>query len=513
LIIIWFTVRAMTTRHAASGFCVGLVITLLVVSLLSGERSPPPSSPSTEAISVVTEEPAEVPDPNSPTDTTANQSSRCFEYYRSHELPGDSIYRVPCVPQETPGLAGVQHAPFGMIARFHHRPWQDSATADALQLKEPASAVPRVRVAVEMSGHMRTYRKCAASARANLLDSTGGLLFLATYPDLGDKRFGVRFQEQDAAVDLSELRSLYGADHLAAMYLVDLPAARVRLARGFPTLFVVKQWSWMIYQLFMMEVAHNLTLNHVGLLGLDDSFGGQKYFAHSVNVSGLGNPGLSWGGFDIYIRVRPDLYILGQLRFERPVHAGNSSNNSNKISFMFSCGGNEYPTFDLNPTDVFRTTHHPIWLWVKDPLSDHSAIGQPAAMDKFLRLFSDTVFRDPRAQERRVFPHGQTAERLWGEHAERQGLIVRRVPGWHIMLRNAAKFSNATLYASEFKRKLISLVFGVTDARAVGCPSRDNCVSILTHKPRKIKTGSGTKRSVTKLPPGFTGKDCVKEGG
>jgi len=469
------------------------------------------------------------------TGTGDRRHEGCVEFLRTHELPTDHIYRVPCVPRNASGLVSVRHAPFGVIATFRHRALEPAmaaavahsadpgttlapvaGTASSASLRSAATVVGKVgtpvRVAVEMSGQMRTYRRCAGQARSTLLEPNGALLFLATYPDVGDKRFGERQQkEQDDEADVSELRALYGADHLAAAYLVDLPTVRARLMRGFPTLFVLKQWSWMIYQLFMMELAHNTTAAHVGLITRHESFGSVPYVDHTETfVDGDGDaadPGRSWGAFDVYVRLRPDLWVMGRVRFVRPptsaAPANTTSVSTAPLLMHFDCGGEAYPAVEFNQSVVLRSPHHPIFLWPWDPLSDHSAIGQPPAMNAFLRLFSDTVHRDPAAQERRVFYHGNTAEKLWGEHAGRQGLLVKRVPGWHLMLRNAAKFTNATLHASEFKKKLISIIFGATDPH-VGCPAIDNCNTVLTHKPKK-KLGGGKK---VFAKPGFTGRDC-----
>jgi hypothetical protein len=71
------------------------------------------------------------------------------------------------------------------------------------------------------------------------------------------------------------------------------------------------------------------------------------------------------------------------------------------------------------------------------------------------------------------------------------------------MLRNPGAFKNGTLVASDFKKKLISIIFGATDPN-VGCPAIDNCNAVLTHKPKK-KVGGGKKFFAK---PGFNGKDC-----
>ena len=476
--------------------------------------------------------------------TGSKKFDGCVEFLRAQEQPSDTMYRVPCVPRGAPGLVSVRHAPFGVVATFRHRELGASLAAAKAAVDDPGTTLPPMpnaataassgdggtktsslrrvaadggsplRVAVEMSGQMRTYRRCAPTARANVLEPNGALLFLATYPDLGDKRVGGRsVEQQDPEVDVAELRQLYGADHLAAAYLVDLPTARGRLMRGFPTLFVLKQWSWMIYQFLMMELTHNTTRAHVGLATYEESFGGVPYVDH-VEVFGndtstatttaheargkIPEPGASWGGFDVFVRLRPDLWVMGRMRFVRPPTAP-----AETAHMLFDCGGEAYPRVEFNATTVLRSPHHPIYLWPMDPLSDHSAIGLPPAMNAFLRLFSDTVHREPAAQEKRVFYHGNTAERLWWEHAVRQGLLVKRVPGWHLMLRNPGAFKNGTLVASDFKKKLISIIFGATDPN-VGCPAIDNCNAVLTHKPKK-KVGGGKKFFAK---PGFNGKDC-----
>ena len=111
----------------------------------------------------------------------------------------------------------------------------------------PPPSSDRLRVAVQMSGHMRTFRRCRQSLIDNVLSTNDALLFIATYPDIGDKRFGIRFQDRDDPVPVDEVASSF-APFLAGIYMLDAPTVTQWLTKEFPQYFYLNQWSWMVYQ-------------------------------------------------------------------------------------------------------------------------------------------------------------------------------------------------------------------------------------------------------------------------
>jgi hypothetical protein len=378
---------------------------------------------------------------------------------------GDAVSRVPCVPWNVSALVRVTRRAHGLVCTFR----------DARAGEAPSAM--RLRVAVEMSGHLRTYRNCAASLRENLLAPNYARLFVATYPDVGFKQFAVRVQRRDAAVDVPEGRALSG-EHLAALYLLDLPTVTARLRRDFPRLFGDTQWSWMIYQLFTMDAAHRLTAPAAG----ETEIAGP--LSHSNESSA---PAAGFGEFDVVVRVRPDLYVLGTVRL--------LWHGAAAALFAMECGGDVFE-LPFNRTTLLRAPHHPRLVWDKDPLSDHSAIGFATPMAHFVTLYDAARAMPPAMQRRLVFRDGSSAEGIAAWHARRAGLQTLTAVGWHVLLRDERTFGirGSTGHSSHRREVLTRLIFGVTDPSAVGCPAANGTMAWMGRQ-RGAKRKAKVKRS------------------
>eukprot|EP00658_Telonema_sp_P-2_P007666 TRINITY_DN12851_c0_g1_i2.p1 TRINITY_DN12851_c0_g1~~TRINITY_DN12851_c0_g1_i2.p1 ORF type:complete len:193 (+),score=2.21 TRINITY_DN12851_c0_g1_i2:126-704(+) len=136
--------------------------------------------------------------------------------------------------------------------------------------------------------------------------------------------------------------------------------------------------------------------------------------------------------------------------------------------------------------ELLRTPHHPVHEWILDPISDHTAVGFTDQVTTFFDLYKDARAMTPREQEKEIFFHGNTVERMWTQHTDRKGLKVDVTFGWHIMLRNPVKFLNTTSIFARTKRRkdLMMKIFAVTDPAAVGCPARDGRMTKLPPKPK-----------------------------
>lgn len=401
--------------------------------------------------------------------------TRCLEFVRTAQAPDEAIYRVPCVPWNLPHLHSISIKSFGAVARFSHIPPPTSLPATKFA---PAVKSNPLKVAVEMSGHMRTYKRCYKSLVANLLAPNQALLFIATYPDLGEKRYGIRMQEFSDEVPMSDLVSMY-SPYLAQAYMLDLPTLTRKLSRWFASYFQLKQWSWMIFQLFTMELAHNTTLAHMPSTAADIEAADPTVVRHVV--PGRAAPPV-WPDFDIVIRVRPDLYILGEalVRAMTPTTA----------TFLFTCDGKFTFVENFTRNDIIRAPHHPVFEWVSDPISDHSAIGFTKELTSFMHLFNTARSFSPTEQGWYFFHHGNTAERMWTKHVQARKLNVIRTIGWHVMLRNPKVFFNSTVKVANTARRaqLTEKIFGVTDPEQVGCPRPDRSMERLGKKPHIGRT-------------------------
>eukprot|EP00744_Colponema_vietnamica_P006980 GILI01010078.1.p1 GENE.GILI01010078.1~~GILI01010078.1.p1 ORF type:complete len:330 (-),score=30.60 GILI01010078.1:35-1024(-) len=329
-----------------------------------------------------------------------------------------------------------------------------------------------------MSGQMRTYKRCYKSIVENVLKTNDALLFIASYPDVGDKRFGVRVIERDDEVPAGEVAKMF-SPYLASMYTADVPTVTRRLNGEFPTMMTTTQHSWMVYQLFMMDLAHTILLRHS--LGAQWNDGTYKPFVINEKNPSDGFKSTPWKSFDVVVRIRPDLYILGPmwLRSLTPTQA----------VFNFTCGGNVF-TKIFNSNEVLRTPHHPYYRWVLDPISDHSAVGFTNQVTTLFELYKDARAMPPAQQEKEIFFFGNTVERMWTQHIERKKLTAVEVFGWHFMLRNPSKFLNSTHMMASSKRRewLTRKIFAVSDPVGVECPPVDGKMWILPPKtPHKRK--------------------------
>ena len=478
---------------------------------------------------------------------TSDSSERFTEFFRQQEDDSDTVYRVPRVNWSTPRLSRISFRRYGLLATFRHieppplaYSSSEFAATDqrpatvALDLAPPMTAALKngtlmrdilrrrqpLKVAVEMSGHMRTFRQCRETTVQRLLQPNHALLFVATYPDMGDKRYGVREQLQDEPAPLEEIADAYGP-HLAAVYLLDLPSVTVPLRRQFPTLFGLRQWSWLIYQLFTMELTHNVTLQHV-LGSRDDDNAGAAVGSGVVDarrrrrrqrdiVIGREEEGTSaddhveatttawrrWrgrGGFDVVIRIRPDLYVVAAVRVYQLTAA--------LFGAAMSCGTTRYWD-NFTVTQVLRAPHHPTIQWYLDKLSDHSAIGTLSSMTKLLTLYSAASRLLPSQQQRSVFFQGQTAERLWNDHAKRRDITFVGTFGWHVMLRDPQKYRNTTEGKGKSVRRAVlnDMVFGQTNGRRVSCPDPAKKMRVMGPPPKRRRGGDENRRGDHHAPP------------
>jgi hypothetical protein len=342
---------------------------------------------------------------------------------------------------------------------------------------------------------MRTYRQCYQSTVERVLAPNQALLFLSTYPDVGDKRFGIRVQEPDVLVRADELSAMYGP-YLAALAVLDVPIVRQQLETWFPRVMALPMWSWMLYQLFTMELTHNMTLRYGTVASPEDSRldaePGLRAHRSALAAKGLPPRGSHWArwgpDFDVVIRIRPDLYILGTVLI-RPLKPIGDLSNGRSGGFFLSCGNEWYPGLVFGARQVVRSAHHPTVEYFSDPISDHSAVGFTGSMTSLLSLFSKVRWASEEARDG-VFKVGNSAEKMWVKHIDEAGMTGLRAYGWHVMLRNKMKYFNSTEKAAKGRRReaITRKVFGVTDPSEVSCPRRDGTMERLTFgSQRRVK--------------------------
>jgi len=352
---------------------------------------------------------------------------------------------------------GLQVHPLGAVRMFGRR----------------TAARPSVTVAVEMAGHMREYQRCAATLRNRVLIPLRAALTVATYPHIGRKRFGVRSNDISSlrrdAVTVEDLTRAYGDAQMLAVLLADEGRVERAVARAMPS--VNHHFRWALYQVFMMEVAHNLTRAAAG----DDAF-------------------------DFTIRVRPDAFVVAELSIARVGGGGASGAAAFRVTFhcnesmlgrsaspppptndsdAAAVPANEWLHATVAPGTLLQPPHHPRLRWFNDPLADHSLIGRTRDFRRFAGSMFSGLARMPRATlNATYFVPGDTLERMWARFAAREASVnLTACPGWHFVLRDPDAYRNTTVTDGEpsrHRRALVAAIFAIMDPRTVGCPVPPN---------------------------------------
>jgi hypothetical protein len=356
--------------------------------------------------------------------------------------------------------AEVTDAPLGVRVRFP----EDAQT----QLENIPKSRASIRVAVVNGGHLRTYRKCLPSLVKRVVRLNHADLFLLTYSYLAIQRLNESIVPPTEYVNLTHVLSL-ARPHLRELYLLDEAKIQQAVRSSFPK--HSREFYGLLAKMLSLEVGTRLAAGGTSLL----SFTGQPH-----EFRGSGSSPQTWEAdaavaarsYDVIVRVRPDIYIIGSLSFFR----GAESNAS--VNVLFSCGATEYASSRVEPDAFFRTPHHPTLAWPGDPYSDHALFGNSSAVSRFTFMFSALQARqhDEDFITKYLFYHfslQNTPERMWSTFASQQGLREILYLGYHILLRDAEQFTlgwsaREGLKNSRLRKALY--IFGITNPQDVPCP-------------------------------------------
>jgi hypothetical protein len=369
-----------------------------------------------------------------------------------------------------------------------------------------------------MPGHMRTFRQCAARARDKLLRPNNAALYIVSYMASGDKRPGRREQELvDDAVDWRAAAAAY-APHLAAALIVDGTALRAAVARAFPEQWDKPQQAWMLYQFALMEAAARMAaaapggfspVSTVDLLGPTGGCGWHK----AVPVGAVASIRSGWapaGGvspgvpYDVLIRMRPDLFVVGTLRIAaalpQPTSAPPAPATADTWTLALTCGGETDSSertgavievaATFGGAAVLVAPHHPVAEWVLDPVSDLVSVAAFTQGVAFSGIYTRLASQPEAAKRAVLFDPQATAERLWRQVAADLGLELRRGFGWFGILRNETTFQlgKDEGAASERRRQLVRRIFSIFDPASIPCPRADGSMDRLApHRRRRRK--------------------------
>eukprot|EP00760_Papus_ankaliazontas_P009276 PhM_4_TR1398/c0_g1_i1/m.66912 len=294
------------------------------------------------------------------------------------------------------------------------------------------------RVLVLMSGHMRTYRATLSSIRHKLLEPNAAPVVLATYEYEGFKVFREMNISRGDTVDQGLVADALDPYLKAAAYVGDALNPVPREYRQYP--LSVPAMS----QFFIMEVCADLAM---------------RVDPDAAN------------SYDVFLRVRPDMFVLGQVLRILPTQLEYTCSDTRKYTTSWSALGG----------DVLVAPHHPIYRW-KELFSDHTIALHPKKAVPFFNLYTEIG-----SNKRKWLVHGATAERMWRRRLEQIGVRaaqVVRVPGWHVLLRNMSHFgTNKATNRNEL------VIFGTTNVHAVPCPAADgHLIDVPTSNVKRIFT-------------------------
>ncbi|ORC84929.1 uncharacterized protein TM35_000391030, partial [Trypanosoma theileri] len=357
--------------------------------------------------------------------TVVKMQGFCFSP-RSPSKPRASQFALPCIPTDVnysnysrmssasgsssslsllEGLLTVQQRQVGLYAAFntstippapldkkHRHSYYAKLYSNETSLTNKKI---KLRVVVHASGHLRSFRKCAASLKENVLEMNEAPFYLVTYPNIGDRRLGTEGTEDGdpplSSTDMQELIYHY-RPYLAGLFLLDYPAMDEYLSSVVPPfLFQNYPWGWWMRQFFTTELAtdmstasmegNNNTVNNTFL----------KLKLEQTLYTKPGYNSVDHAPFDIAIRVRPDLCIIGPLWVESilPVEeqrrallkwsAAEIKNQTSKedavlnqsFAVYFKCKKTSYEPLLVPPRHIVRASYHSKY---PDYTSDFSAI-------------------------------------------------------------------------------------------------------------------------------------------
>ncbi|ORC82374.1 uncharacterized protein TM35_000911050, partial [Trypanosoma theileri] len=191
-------------------------------------------------------------------------------------------------------------------------------------LHSPSNRRAQLRVVVQLSGHLRTFQKCAPSLKGNILTMNEAELFIATYPNLGHRRRGLTgIPEEDPPLSSAEMQDViyHYRPHLAGMFLLDSISMREYMKVLFSRKVLESTiWAWNILQFFTTELAHDMSIAESMREEISPAELGDNLFfrftCDRVLYTRSGYRRVTHAPFDIVIRLRPDLYIMGPLWVE-----------------------------------------------------------------------------------------------------------------------------------------------------------------------------------------------------
>jgi len=285
-----------------------------------------------------------------------------------------------------------------------------------------------------MSGHMRTYRATLPTIRNKLASPNEAHIVLASYAKDGFKVFREAKLKDTGNVDYDLVADLL-FPYLRVVHVVtDAEFVHRDIAsRGIAPLLVPA-----LSQFFIMELCLNTS---------------KQYPPRPGHI------------YQIYIRIRPDMYILGR----------HVLYHANSVNYTCDTALPDYTT-EWVPSDneVLVSPHHPLYRW-KESFADHTISLQPSLGERFFRLYSHIV-NNARGPYSYIGPQGSLiAERAWSKHLAQLGVPqtkIHRVPGWHIVLRNQTNFRGGAKAASRNELK----VLGTLSVDQLKCPDRSGAL-------------------------------------
>jgi hypothetical protein len=340
-----------------------------------------------------------------------------------------------CVSLATIGSVDVSDAALGVRLHFNT---PRAPRADA-----------GLRTAVVSSGHLRTYRQCTPSLLDRIVRPNKADLFLITYSYLAIQLLNESVPPATQYIDINHV-VLSHAPFLRQIYLFDDAKVKRAVRAAFPK--HAAEYQGLLSKMLTLEVGMQM-------------IGGAGEQLH-VPIP-----------YDVVVKVRPDIFIIGNLVF----FAGSERSRGNvSMNVHFTCVGAaaEYPSVQLQADAIFRSPHHPTLLWPGDPYSDHAVFGTVTAMSRFGSMFStlERLQSDAPTIGMYLFTRHSlqnTPEKVWATFATQVRLREVFFVGYHILLRDAEQFTRGAnvreaLKNSRLKKAL--LIFGITDPKVAPCP-------------------------------------------
>jgi len=326
---------------------------------------------------------------------------------------------VPLVePERVPNLHSIRSSSIGLFLDL-----------DPVAVP-PRPLNPAARVVVLLTGHARTYDRCAPSLISNVLQPNSAPVVALVYPNNGNRVFGSNHLDA-ARLQVHEFVEAYHR-YMVSLLVVDEPSyhthrtGHVGARQQGPASWTRESTTHQLqlYGFFALGLSMIEALEQGGRLN-EESFGSLQTVWSRSGQSSLRRV---FGEFDVIFRARTDVVTV--LRFVFTLQG-----NASLVEANCTCGQKQFQ-MALRRGQLAMTPHHPQHAVGILPFSDLSFFGHRA--DMAVALTTEILMR--RLVNKTGYETKHRAENVLIDWLTTNHVTPQLQVGWAVILRNGTTF-------------------------------------------------------------------------